>query len=86
MVHISYFASSGPPAVPPGPPGPPGPPATFDSGMFQSKFIHCCITSIYAYAKTLDSCHIDFFIRIKMKISCRHGSWGGLIGYWYGMV
>ena len=64
------------------------PEESFDSGMFQSKFIHCCITSIYAYtsySKTLDSCHMDFFIGMKMEISCRHGLGGGLIGYWYGM-
>ena len=36
--------------------------------------------------QTLDSCHMDFFIGMKMKISCRHGGGGGLIGYWYGMV
>ena len=35
--------------------------------------------------QTLDSCHMDFFIGMKMKISCRHGGGGGLIGY-TGMV
>ena len=33
---------------------------SFDSGMFQSKFIHCCITFICMRTlNTIDSCHLD---------------------------
>lgn len=42
----------------------------FDSGMFKSKFIHCCVTSTYAYiyyTTMLDSCHIDFFIDMEIN-------------------
>ena len=43
---------------------------SFDSSMFQSKFIHCCATSMYPYTNystTLDSFHIDFSIDMEIN-------------------
>ena len=43
---------------------------SFDSGMFQSKFIHCCITSICMRTlNTIDSCRLDdFFVDVDMEV------------------
>ena len=41
----------------------------FDSSMFQSIFIHCCIIPTYActyYSTILDSCHINFFVDMEV--------------------
>ena len=38
---------------------------SLESGMFKSKLIHCCLTSMHAYTyhfTMLDSCHIHFFL------------------------
>ena len=38
----------------------------FNSGMFQSKFIHCCTTFICM--RTLNSCHLDdFFVDMEVQ-------------------
>ena len=53
---------------------------SFDSGMFQSKFIHC-MHNIYMYvytwySTTIDSCHLDeFFVEMdvhKELLNCTH--------------
>ena len=40
---------------------------SFDSSMFQSKFIHCCITFICTYSTTIDSCRLDFFVDMEVR-------------------
>ena len=41
---------------------------SFDSGMFQSKFIHCCITFICTRTLiTIDSCRLDFFVDMDVN-------------------
>ena len=39
-----------------------------NSSMFQSKFIHCCITFIcMCTLNTIDSCHLeDFFVDMEV--------------------
>ena len=42
---------------------------SFDSGMFQRKFIHCCITFICTPRTliTIDSCRLDFFVDMDVN-------------------